>query len=205
MANPKISKMVTRRQKQCELVEWFLQVHRQEVAESLDLFLRQIGVPGWSEDDELPPDVETFLDRLGGRLRGALDVLLEAEQSHLDEVANDTEPRQRRDRAVDDLRDDLFHLRDLFRGAYSKSTAEEIGFEKRIAPDPCRSRGRARGSRAGCAMPRDGARGSSGARPRKSGWIRRSGRRRSRRRPGTPSWPVSKPTRTARMTTNGAL
>lgn len=135
MAIPRVSKMVTHRQRLCEFVERFVQVHREEVAEALALYLHQIGDP--AGQDPGTPDVKAFLDRLRGRLKEALRQLLQAEQRHLDELADDAEPRKRKERTTAELSQDVFQLRDLFRGAYGRSTAEEvIGFERRIAYDP---------------------------------------------------------------------
>ena len=132
MANPTISKMVTDRQRRCEFVDWFVKTYREEVTEALELVLRA------EDDSEAPSEgsLTTHLDQLLRRLKRALEDLIAAERTHLDEVANDAAPRGRRDEAAAVLRRVLFDLRNLFRGAYGREKAEEIGFERRIAPDP---------------------------------------------------------------------
>ena len=134
MALPRVSKMVTDRQRRCEYVKWFVETYRREVTEALDLFLdpaEDSGLPNTS-----PSVLAVHLGRLLGRLDRALEELIEAEKVHLDEVGNDAAPRQRRDAAAQAVREVLFDLRRLYRGAYGLEAAEELGFERRIAPDP---------------------------------------------------------------------
>ena len=127
MTIPKVSKMITDRQKRYEFVQSFATTHRDVLAEALSQLL----------DENLPgPGAASYLDGLMRRLGRTLEDLVRAEQKHLDELGNDAALRKRRDTAVSELRQDLFHMRDLLRGVYSRATAEELGLERRIAPHP---------------------------------------------------------------------
>jgi hypothetical protein len=61
---------------------------------------------------------------------------VEAERLHLDEIANDGVFRDRRDAAVQAVRDAVFFWRTAFRTAYGDRKAEETGFENRISDHP---------------------------------------------------------------------
>ncbi len=131
MAIPKISKMVTTRQRHCERLEQLVKAHGKEVAAALERLL----------DDEEKKDGEgldgkAILERLMGRLSASLGELVAAEEQHLDELANDAEPRQRRDDTVAELRRVLLDMRSLLRCLYGPEAAEELGFERRIASQP---------------------------------------------------------------------
>ena len=84
------------------------------------------------DDDGDSLDTAALLRRLMGRLRRSFDELVGAEEQHLDELANDAEPRQRRDRAVAGLRQILLDMRSLLRCIYGPDTALVL----RRAPGP---------------------------------------------------------------------
>lgn len=131
MAVPRISKMITDRQRKCEFVDWFVVNHRKALVEALaDLFQKDL------EEGEALPDVDLFLDGLVRRLRRALRELVEAEQAHLGEIADDGIHRDRRDQAAQELRDVVFNWRPVIRAVFGERKAEEAGFERRIADHP---------------------------------------------------------------------
>lgn len=130
MSVPKISTMVTFRQRRFELVDKFVTNYREEVAEALELLLEDDGGGGGA--GTLPG----LFDRLLGRLRQALANLVAAEKAHLDEIGDDAAPRRRRDEAARELRQALFDLRGLYLGVYGETRARQAGFERRIAKNP---------------------------------------------------------------------
>ena len=131
MTLPKVSTMVTFRQRRCELVDSFVATYRREVGEALELLFQDDG----TDEPLAPGTLESVLERMLHRMRRALSELLDAERAHLDEVANDAVPRQRRDRAAREVRQLLLDLRQLYRAVYGKIKATEAGFERRIAND----------------------------------------------------------------------
>lgn len=131
MAIPRVSKMITDRQRKCEFVDWFVVNHRPALVKALaQLFQQDL------EEGQPLPNVDLFLDGLVRRLRRALRELVEAEQTHLAEIADDGIHRDRRDEAARDLRDVVFNWRPVIRAVFGERKAEEAGFERRIADHP---------------------------------------------------------------------
>ena len=131
MAVPKASKMITDRQRQCEFVDWFVVNHREALVTALVLLFQQD-----LEEGEPAPDVMVFLSSLVRRLRRAFRELVETEQRHLGEIANDGIYRDRRDETVPAVREVVLFWRHAFRTAYGARKTEETGFERRISDQP---------------------------------------------------------------------
>lgn len=129
MAVPKVSKMVTDRQRRYEVVVELVRTHREELAEALGLSFQNALDPSGS-------GIPDYLDLLMARLRRTFDELVEAETRHLDELANDAVLRKRRDGLATALRQALFAMRQVIRGAFGGDIAQVLGFERRIADDP---------------------------------------------------------------------
>lgn len=137
MTPPNVSKRVTFRQKRCQFVISFIQIHRKEAIEALDDYLELSPLISTESVPGLPvPSSGPFLDGLTRRLESVLNDLLEAECRLLNERGNDAGLRLRRDTAAAILRQDLFQARQLLRGAYGRPQAQRFGFERRIADDP---------------------------------------------------------------------
>lgn len=131
MAVPRISKMVTDRQRQCEYVDWFVVKHREVLVEALvQLFQRDAG------EGQPVPDVVVFIDALILRLRQAFAELKEAEESQLTDLAIDGIHRDQRDAFAKALRDVMTQWRDLFRINFGFRKAAAAGFESRMATHP---------------------------------------------------------------------
>ncbi len=131
MAIAKVLRTITKPQKLCEFVEQFVTTYRELLAEAMTAFFKQD-----LEEGQEPPDALAFVDGLLRRLRGAYQELLEAEEKHLNERANDGTFRKLRDDAVTALREVTLDMRRIFRVAYGEEKTEEFGFERGIDPQP---------------------------------------------------------------------
>ncbi|MEM7050325.1 MAG: hypothetical protein AAF604_11735 [Acidobacteriota bacterium] len=125
------SKMVTDRQKSSLAVEAAASTHAAEVAATLTSRLAE-----WTEGEETVPDLE-LLQRLLGRLLAARRAaMVAADESHLDELADDSEPRRLRDERADKLRVNLRALRDLAEGLFGEGQGQALGLEGPVSADP---------------------------------------------------------------------
>ncbi len=124
----KLSKMVTDRQRWFETVASRFELYAPEMVEALNALLEpELG------DDEPMPDMLACLRLQMSRLKRALDRMLEADVAYTDERSFGGGRRRRREELTRELHDTIMDLRDVIRVLYSRTKAEELGFEKRIA------------------------------------------------------------------------
>lgn len=131
MAVPKVSKMVTECQRKLVRLESFVRTHRQTLADALGKVFQQD-----LDEGRTATGLMGAIDGLLTRLRRVVQELLDAEEHHLAELADDGRHRDERNQAAKALRALLFDLRDLFRVSFGKRKAEEAGFERRIMQHP---------------------------------------------------------------------
>ena len=108
--------------------------HAREVGERLNQSL-QFTV----EEGETLPDFITFQHQLARLLESRLNGLEEADNAHLQELDDDTQPRARRDQAVDALYAKLIEARELVKGLFGTNLANALmGIDGPTPQDPLR-------------------------------------------------------------------
>ncbi|MEM7586874.1 MAG: hypothetical protein AAF560_26020 [Acidobacteriota bacterium] len=124
-------RMVKDRLRQCEAVENAIRHHGQRVADVVSVRFQTL-LP---EGREIPDfwQLQLFLLDL---LQGRKEQMAAAEQAHVDELADDAEPRGRRDRFLARLGSQMVGMRSAFAGIYRPEDIELLGFPRRIARDP---------------------------------------------------------------------
>lgn len=106
--------------------------HAQEVGDRLAEQLSAV-----LEDSETLPDLTHLQSLFARHLERRLDALVEADESHLRELDDDTDIRQRRADAAAQLYDQVVAVRNLVRAALgAEREAELLGSEGRTAQDP---------------------------------------------------------------------
>jgi hypothetical protein len=130
------SKLVTDREKSSLLVEKAAAVHAEAVAAALDVLFAPALQPG-----EQPPDFRHLLNLAGRTIAEARQRMVAADDAQLAELADDREPRRRRNEAARHLHEVLLGVRKAFDSLYAPLTAVEVlGLDHDIAVDPVRMR-----------------------------------------------------------------
>jgi hypothetical protein len=126
------SKMVTDRQKSATAVETAAQVHAEEAASGLAPLLAAELLP----DEELP-DLALLQRLLARALARRRERMVAADEAHLSELADDVDPRRRRDEAAAELRDRLSGVRQTVEGLFGPAQGGELfGIGGELAFDP---------------------------------------------------------------------
>ncbi len=86
--------------------------------------------------EELRIDYHALMLGILELLRDACDKLTEAEQTHVDEQADDVRQRQQREADMRALNDEILEVRDAFTGVYKPANVEEFGFPRNVARTP---------------------------------------------------------------------
>jgi len=125
---PKVSRMVADRVAITHTVVAAIEVHGPGAAPALDALLFPNGVP----PGMTMGDVVTALGQLLGRLTMSL---VESDQAHTNELADDDGYRKRREQTIADLRGQLVALRTAFTNNYDVSVAAEYGLAAALPDD----------------------------------------------------------------------
>ncbi|TKC98450.1 hypothetical protein [Polyangium fumosum] len=124
----KVSRMVADRVAITNTVVAAIQIHGPSVAPALDALLFPNGVPPGMTMGH----VVTALGQLLGRITTSL---VEADQVHTNELADDDGYRKRREQTIADLRGQLFALRTAFTNNYDVSVAAAYGLAVALPDD----------------------------------------------------------------------
>ncbi len=115
----------TLRLKSCAFLEQTILNHGQRVALVLAERLAPLVAAGVGVPDFMA--LQLFFLEVLRTLRGRIE---DAERTHVDELADDTEPRSRRNRAYSALRSRISELKDFFVGVYKPENVEVLGFPR---------------------------------------------------------------------------
>lgn len=126
-----VSKMITTRQRLCEIVESFVRVSIDTLTEALTEVFR-IDL----EEGQPVPDVLGLVNSLLKRLRRSLEALIEAEMQLVASVKEEGIFRTLRDEFTSTLRSAFFQARDLCNTALGPRKTKDAGFPRRIAEEP---------------------------------------------------------------------
>ncbi|MCP3959590.1 MAG: hypothetical protein GY719_17210 [bacterium] len=121
----------TLRLKSCSFLEQTILNHGQRVAETLGQTLGALV----GESVALPDfwALQLFFLESLRTMRGRMET---AEEAHVKELADDVEPRNRREGSDAQLRSRMRQLRDFFAGAFQPMAVEELGFPRRLGKSP---------------------------------------------------------------------
>jgi hypothetical protein len=98
--------------------------------------LQEVFAPAVAEGEPVP-DFVVFQEQLARYLEMQIAQMVEAEDVHLDELADDLAPRRRRDEAAQACRDSLIALRNTLSGAFGADFGDSLlGVEGRTPEDP---------------------------------------------------------------------
>ncbi|MFO0587767.1 MAG: hypothetical protein U0441_09520 [Polyangiaceae bacterium] len=125
------SKQVTDRQKSAQAVIFAATTHAPRVGKSTKDMLS----PMLKKNQE-PADVEALMLHLAGWLERAKDEMVRTDEAHSHELADDAEPRARRDETKAELSEELVSLRNLVAGVYGAKVTKELGFSTETPSDP---------------------------------------------------------------------
>ncbi len=124
----KVSKGTTDKLSFSRAVETAIEVHGKDVASAFEQWLFQGEVPRKMSAAE-------WLTQMRHRLAADAAVFEARDLAHRMELADDSEPRQRRDAASAELRSVMISVRDLIRGAFGPAHVKAVGLDE---PDPRR-------------------------------------------------------------------
>lgn len=95
--------------------------HARQVAEALALALSEVV-----EEGETLPDFELFQLQLARLLERRLNVLIAADEAHVQELDDDLDPRLRRDAATQALYDKMIQIRGTLNGAFGQNRVDAL-------------------------------------------------------------------------------
>jgi hypothetical protein len=125
------SKLVIQQQKITTALQSAADTH----AESAAVAVEKLLAPHLQKGEKMP-DVALLLKLSGRLLEESTRKLVEADEAHERELADDRAPRERRDAASQAIYSRLVDLRDALSGLYGTSIAEAAGFRERTPKDP---------------------------------------------------------------------
>lgn len=115
-----VSKMVTARQKRAEAIAVAIATHGEAIASSVQTKM--------AERDVKPVPVRALLDFAVGELNASLAAATEADSAHAAELADDQEPRDARDTAVEHVRTRIIALKSAATTLFGDVTARALRF-----------------------------------------------------------------------------
>lgn len=105
-------------------------------AQDVGARMQEVFAPAVAEG-EPAPDFVVFQEQLARYLEMRIDQMVEAEEVHFSELADDLAPRRRRDEAAQACRDSLLALRNALSGAFGADFGDSLlGVEGRTPDDP---------------------------------------------------------------------
>lgn len=128
---PRTRKGTTGRKKSWEFVVSAIDTQGDDVAGQLIEVLNE----DLREGEEMP-DIRFLFTLLGRRMTRFGTAMVEASESHLDELTDDDALRDERNETAKALVADYIALRDGYRTGYGGKVAATVGFERNVATDP---------------------------------------------------------------------
>lgn len=126
------SKGVVDRQRIGQSIIAAARTHAQQVGEQLQLELGEIV-----EEGETLPDFVDLQLQLARYLEMRLNILVAADEAHLEELDDDQDPRLRRDEAAEALYQKVIEVREAMLGVFGSTRADALlGISGRTARDP---------------------------------------------------------------------
>lgn len=105
-------------------------------AQAVGTRMQEVFAPAVAEG-EPAPDFVVFQEQLARYLEMRIAQMVEAEEVHFSELADDLAPRRRRDEAAQACRDSLIALRNTLTGAFGSDFGDSLlGVEGRTPDDP---------------------------------------------------------------------
>lgn len=126
------SKGVVDRQRIGQSIIAAARTHAQQVGERLQLELAEI-----LEESESQPDFVELQLQLARYLEMRLNILVAADEAHLEELDDDQDPRLRRDEAAEALSQKVVQMREAMSGVFGSPRSDALlGISGRTARDP---------------------------------------------------------------------
>ncbi|MEM9463382.1 MAG: hypothetical protein AAGF11_55080 [Myxococcota bacterium] len=125
------SKLVTRREKSARAVIAAARTHGPLAAGAITNIIE----PLLGKKEE-PPSVSMMLELCARVLEGAIDAVVDADDIHEAELADDTEPRRRRDQISSNLRASIVELKEIVIGLLGRSALKPLRLTGDTPRDP---------------------------------------------------------------------